>query len=93
MELSNEWGWTPLLCWPAELNQMWANLIDNAVTAMRLDPSGGATVTLRTEKPGEFVRVEVCDTGPGVPKELQYRIFDPFITTKPVGETTGSDST
>ena len=80
---------TPLPCWPAELNQVWTNLIDNAVTAMRLDPSGGATLTLRTRKQGEFVRVEVCDTGPGVPEELQHRIFDPFFTTKPVGEGNG----
>ena len=77
----------PLPCWPAELNQVWTNLIDNAVTAMR--PQSGGTVTLRTRRQGDTVRVEVCDTGPGVPEELHQRIFDPFFTTKPVGEGTG----
>jgi signal transduction histidine kinase len=75
----------PLPCWPAELNQVWTNLIDNAVTAMQ----SSGTLTLRTRRQGEMVRVEVCDTGPGVPEELHQRIFDPFFTTKPVGEGTG----
>jgi signal transduction histidine kinase len=71
--------------YPAELNQVWTNLIDNALSAMQ----GSGTLTLRTARDGDFVLVEVGDTGPGVPPELIRRIFDPFFTTKPVGEGTG----
>ena len=75
----------PVPIYGGELNQVWTNLIDNAVQAM----NGKGTLTLRTTRDGEMVRVEVGDTGPGVPKELQQRIFEPFFTTKPVGQGTG----
>ncbi|GAB2588911.1 sensor histidine kinase [Microlunatus antarcticus] len=70
---------------PAELNQVWTNLIDNAVQAM---PDGG-TLTIRTALERDDVLVEIGDTGTGIPQELQERIFEPFFTTKPVGEGTG----
>jgi len=68
-----------------ELSQVWTNLIDNAVQAM----DGSGVLTLRTRRDGDHVRVEVCDTGPGVPPELRSRIFAPFFTTKPVGQGSG----
>jgi signal transduction histidine kinase len=71
--------------YPAELNQVWTNLIDNAVAAM----GGQGTLTLRTRRDGDAVLVEVADTGPGVPEALHSRVFEPFFTTKPVGEGTG----
>jgi signal transduction histidine kinase len=68
-----------------ELNQVWANLVDNALDAV---PDGGrVTVTARAEGPKVVVRV--TDDGPGIPAEVRGRIFDPFFTTKPVGEGTG----
>ncbi|MDQ0604133.1 signal transduction histidine kinase [Streptomyces canus] len=74
--------------YPAELNQVWTNLIDNAVAAMN-SAGGEGTLTVRTALDHERLLVEFRDTGPGVPKEIRSRIFDPFFTTKPVGEGTG----
>ena len=68
-----------------ELNQVWTNLIDNAVSAM----NGSGTLTVRTGLDRDQVFVEFGDTGPGIPAEIQGRIFEPFFTTKPVGEGTG----
>jgi signal transduction histidine kinase len=68
-----------------ELNQVWTNLVDNAVQAM----DGHGTLTVRTSMDGDRVRVEIGDTGPGVPENLRRRIFEPFFTTKPVGQGTG----
>jgi signal transduction histidine kinase len=69
----------------SELNQVWTNLIDNAADAV----APGGRITLRTARQGGRVLVEVGDDGPGVPPELQARVFDPFVTTKPVGRGTG----
>jgi len=71
--------------YPGELNQVWTNLIDNAIDAMGAE--GELVITTRRE--GDLVTVEVCDTGPGIPGEVQARIFEPFFTTKPVGKGTG----
>jgi signal transduction histidine kinase len=75
----------PLPAYAAELNQVWTNLIDNAVQAM----SGEGTLTIRTYREDECVVVGIGDTGSGVPPEITARIFEPFFTTKPVGEGTG----
>ena len=65
----------------SELNQVWTNLVDNALDAM----GGRGKLVLRTyARPGQAV-VEVIDDGPGIPPEIQHRIFEPFFTTKPVG--------
>ncbi len=69
----------------AELNQVWTNIIDNAVSAM----GGSGTLTIRTKKDGAYALVEIGDTGPGIPPEIRRRIFEPFFTTKPIGEGTG----
>ncbi|MEW5352305.1 ATP-binding protein [Streptomyces sp. 16-176A] len=74
--------------YPAELNQVWTNLIDNAVAAIE-DAGGEGTLTVRTARHDDRLLVEFRDTGPGVPPEIRGRIFDPFFTTKPVGQGTG----
>jgi signal transduction histidine kinase len=78
-------GLPSIPAYAAELNQVWTNLIDNAVSAM----NGTGTLTVRTGMEGDQVFVEFGDTGPGVPPEVRERIFEPFFTTKPVGEGTG----
>ena len=69
----------------AELNQIWAYLVDNALDAVQT--AGTIVVTARAE--GAHVVVRICDDGPGIPAEIQTRVFDPFFTTKPVGQGMG----
>ncbi len=68
-----------------ELNQVWTNLVDNAVDALE----GSGTLTLRARRVGETVEVRIADTGPGIPAGVAARVFDPFFTTKPQGVGTG----
>src|SRR5690349_4516504 len=69
----------------SELNQVWTNLLANAIEA--LGQTG--TIEIDTVRDGACARVDIVDDGPGIPDEVQSRIFDPFFTTKPVGEGTG----
>lgn len=69
----------------SELNQVWTHLMDNALHAIE----GSGTVRLKTRFDGKSVIVEVEDDGPGIPPDLQPRVFDAFFTTKPPGEGTG----
>jgi signal transduction histidine kinase len=73
----------------SELNQIWTNLIDNAIAAMAQVPNEEKSIHIRTVLEPEAVLVEFADSGAGIPPEIQGRIFDPFFTTKPVGEGTG----
>jgi signal transduction histidine kinase len=68
-----------------ELNQVWTNLIDNAIAEV----DEGGRVTVRTARAGDFLAVEIEDDGPGIPDDVAARIFDPFFTTKPPGVGTG----
>jgi len=68
-----------------ELNQVWANLIDNALDAVQ----SGGRIELKANRERDVVVVRVIDNGSGIPAEIRDRIFDPFFTTKPVGEGTG----
>jgi signal transduction histidine kinase len=71
-----------------ELNQVWTNILDNALDALADRPEG-AEVRLRTRRQEDGILVELCDNGPGVPPEIQSRVFEPFFTTKPPGIGTG----
>ena len=78
---------TPLLVnsYGSELNQVWTNIIDNAIDAMH----GNGELRIRTFPEGDCAVVEIGDSGPGIPPDIQSRIFEPFFTTKGVGEGTG----
>jgi signal transduction histidine kinase len=78
----------PVPGYGGELNQVWTNLVVNAVEAMG-DGDGSGTLTLRTARDSDAVLVDVVDDGPGVPPEVADRIFDAFFTTKAVGVGSG----
>ncbi len=75
----------PIHAHGSALNQVWTNIIDNAIHAM----AGRGTLVLRTRQDGDWAVVEIEDDGPGIPNEVQPNIFDPFFTTKAPGEGTG----
>jgi signal transduction histidine kinase len=72
----------------SELNQVWTNLIDNAIDAVA-DGNNTGRVRLRTTQERDRLLVEISDNGPGIPSEIQDRIFEPFFTTKDVGKGAG----
>ncbi len=76
----------PVPMYVGELNQVWTNLIDNALDAM---PENGGALELKTWQEGDFVKTIVRDNGAGIPEEHLSKIFDPFFTTKEVGKGTG----
>ncbi len=71
----------------SELNQVWTNLIDNALDAM--EETDSARLEINTRKDNDFVRVSIIDNGPGIPDDIKSQIFDPFFTTKDIGKGTG----
>jgi signal transduction histidine kinase len=75
----------PIQAYASELNQVWTNLIDNAIDAMH----GEGTLTLRARRADDWVEVQVEDDGPGVPADIRSKLFDLFFTTKAPGEGTG----
>jgi len=74
-----------IMVYGSELNQVWTNIIDNAIDAL----DGHGQIGIRTWREGDFVQVEISDNGPGIPPAIQSRIFEPFFTTKGVGKGTG----
>lgn len=86
VEVERRYGRLPLITANThELNQVWTNLIHNALQAM----NGRGRLTIETWRDGAFVGVRITDTGPGIPESIRGRIFDPFFTTKDQGEGTG----
>jgi signal transduction histidine kinase len=75
----------PVCAHGGELNQVWTNLLDNAIDAVE----GEGRVGIKAEREGDRVLVEISDDGPGIPEEVRDRIFEPFFTTKAVGKGTG----
>jgi two-component system NtrC family sensor kinase len=86
IHLRKDYGDLPLItCYASQINQVWMNLLVNAAQAI---PQQGE-VCVSTKLEGDWVIIEVSDSGPGIPEDQLSRIFDPFFTTKPVGEGTG----
>jgi signal transduction histidine kinase len=87
IEVERDYQPIPLLVdsFGSELNQVWTNIIDNAIDAMH----GRGKLRVRTYRDDACVVVEIGDTGPGIPADIQPHIFEPFFTTKGVGEGTG----
>ena len=75
----------PVLAYPGELNQVWTNLLDNAIDAL----GDQGNITIRTFNQAEFARIDIIDDGPGIPLDIQQKIFDPLFTTKAVGKGSG----
>lgn len=74
-----------ILAYGSELNQVWTNILDNAIDAV----AGKGNITIRTVRDRDRIKVAIEDDGPGIPDEIQSRIFNPFFTTKPLGKGTG----
>jgi len=72
---------------PGELNQVWTNIIDNAIDAMEANGKGNLEITSAHDS--RFVKVFIKDNGPGIPENIQQKIFDPFFTTKEMGKGSG----
>jgi signal transduction histidine kinase len=91
VERDYEPGLPRISAYGSELNQVWTELIENALDAMSLghDEPPEGTLRLRTQHLGQMATVEVCNTGPGIPPEIASRIFEPFFTTKPPGKGIG----
>jgi two-component system NtrC family sensor kinase len=86
VQVLEEFGELPLVeCNPSQLNQVFLNLINNAAQAI----PGDGKVTVRSTVDGDRVRVDVSDTGTGIPEDVQPHIFETYFTTKPAGEGTG----
>jgi signal transduction histidine kinase len=76
----------PVLCYPDELNQVWTNLIHNALQAMNYQGTLTIDVTTTID---QQAKISITDSGSGIPEEIQSKIFEPFFTTKPPGEGSG----
>jgi signal transduction histidine kinase len=86
VEITTHYQQVPdILCYPDELNQVWTNLIHNAIQAM--DNKGSLDISVVQQD--NDIKVQITDSGTGIPEEIQPRIFEPFFTTKPAGEGSG----
>ena len=79
----------PITAYGSELNQVWTNVIDNAIEAVKENGNKNHNIWVRTRREGDYVVIEIADDGPGIPQDVQSRLFEPFFTTKSLGKGTG----
>ncbi|MEO0537924.1 MAG: GAF domain-containing protein [Cyanobacteria bacterium P01_A01_bin.123] len=98
IQIINNYGNLPLVdCYPSQLNQVFMNLISNAVDALEqkikergeTDSAEAPSITIATERLNSHVVIRIRDNGPGIPEKNRAKLFDPFFTTKPIGKGTG----
>ena len=94
IEVIKEYGKLPqVTCYASQLNQVFMNILNNAIDALSMDSDATGkvpTITLRTEVTADnWVKIRIADNGPGIQESVQKKVFDPFFTTKPVGAGTG----
>lgn len=91
IEVVTEYGDIPeILCYPGKMNQLFLNIITNAIFAIREKfPEEGGVLTIKTWKEGKDIYISIKDNGIGMNEEVQSKLFEPFFTTKKVGEGTG----
>ena len=89
IDIVKHYGKLPLIeCFPGQLNQVFMNVLANAIDAFESAEIQQPQITISTTQIKDNVRISISDNGPGVPKEIQHRIFEPFFTTKDVGKGT-----
>jgi two-component system, NtrC family, sensor kinase len=91
IEVIKEYGDLPLVqCYPSQLNQVFMNLLVNAIDALESAPHRAKWIRISTESiDSETVMIRIADNGSGIPEDIQNKLFDPFFTTKPIGKGTG----
>ncbi|NJO19367.1 MAG: GHKL domain-containing protein, partial [Spirulinaceae cyanobacterium RM2_2_10] len=92
IEVVKDYGTLPAIaCYPSQLNQVFVNLIGNAIDALEAQTQAGdpAWIKIRTTATAEQIEIAIADNGPGIPAAIQSQLFDPFFTTKPSGKGTG----
>lgn len=91
IEIVKEYGSLPLVeCYPGQLNQVFMNILSNAIDALEEGKTSTPTITIHTEQlDSNWVQIAIADNGLGIPEQARNRLFDPFFTTKPIGKGTG----
>lgn len=90
IQVIKEYGKLPLVeCYAGLLNQVFMNIIANAIDALQEAPENPGIIRIRTEIEGNFAVIRISDNGTGITDKVKQRIFDPFYTTKPIGSGTG----
>jgi signal transduction histidine kinase len=96
IKIMKEYGKLPMLeCRPGQLNQVFMNILSNAIDALEesnrrnLDVKQPASIAIHTAIKEEWIVIRIADNGPGIPEAIRSKLFDPFFTTKPIGKGTG----
>ncbi|NEQ53988.1 MAG: HAMP domain-containing histidine kinase, partial [Leptolyngbya sp. SIO3F4] len=77
-------------CFAGQLNQVFMNILANAIDALEQDSSDSPKITISTSQiNSDWIRIAIADNGRGIPSDIQAKVFDPFFTTKPIGKGTG----